>query len=146
MFDQLKSLFRQGTATDAPSPHELPVAIAALLVEAAKADEDFTDDERTLIRRVLTSQFDLTVAEVEEVIAEAERAQDAAHDLYQFSRVAKQGLDRDGKMKLIEDLWRIALSDGEVVPYEEMLVRRLVGLLHLEDRDSAIARARAKAE
>ena len=74
----------------------------------------------------------------------AEEAQAEANDLYGFSRVVKDKLDHAGKCQLIEDMWVIALSDAEKAPYEEMIIRRLVGLIHLEDIDSAAARRRAE--
>ena len=145
MLDRLFRSFRQQTEETEDDTASLPRAVAALLVEAARADEEYTDDEQQLIDKILTAQFELSADDAREVRAEAEAAQEAANDLYQFSRVVKEGLDRDGKMKLIEDMWRVVLTDDERDPHEEMVIRRLIGLIHLEDRDSTEARRRAEA-
>ncbi|WP_051881371.1 TerB family tellurite resistance protein [Parvularcula oceani] len=123
----------------------LPRAVAALLVEAARADEDYTDDERRVIDRVLKAKFGLGAEDAHALRTVAETDQAEANDLYRFSSVVKDGLDREGKMALIEDMWAIALTDEHRDPHEEQVIRRLVGLLHLEDRDSTAARRRAEA-
>ncbi|NNU15154.1 TerB family tellurite resistance protein [Parvularcula sp. ZS-1/3] len=142
----LDRLFKNFRKEEAPTKDEnaLPRAVAALLVEAARADEEYTDDERDLIVKLLRGEFDLTEEEAVELRREAEEAQAAANDLYGFSRVVKEELDREGKMQLIEAMWRVVLTDAERDPHEEMVIRRLVGLIHLEDRDSTEARRRAE--
>ena len=97
-----------------------------------------------MIGRLLARQFGLDAGAASALRDEAETAQAGANDLYGFSRVVKEGLDRDGKMALIEDMWRVALSDDARDPHEEMVIRRLVGLIHLEDKDSTEARRRAE--
>lgn len=144
MLDQLFRRFSQNDDTpSARDGRDLPRAVAALLIEAARADEEYTDEERRMIVHMLRQRFGITEADAVALREEAELAQAAAHDLYGFSRVVKDGLDREEKLRLLEDLWAIVLSDEESVPYEEMIIRRLLGLIHLEDRDSTVARQRA---
>ncbi len=145
MLDKLFARFRPSEDVVEDESANLKNAVAALLVEAARADEEYTDEERVLIDDMLKAQFSLTSEEALALRTSAEEAQAAANDMYGFSRVVKQDLDRDGKMKLIEDMWVIALSDAEKAPYEEMIIRRLIGLIYLEDSDSAVARQRAAA-
>jgi uncharacterized tellurite resistance protein B-like protein len=145
MLDRLFTKFRDGkddaTGDDGKA---LPRAVAALLVEAAAADDDYTAEERRLIISLLGERFSLPPEETEALLVEAETAQAEANDLYGFSRVVKDELAFDEKMKLVEDMWRVVLSDDERDPHEEMIIRRLVGLIHLEDRDSTEARRRAE--
>lgn len=143
MLDRLFRSFRKETSP-AKEEDALPRAVAALLVEAARADEEYTDDERSLIIKLLRGEFGLTEDEAAALRREAEEAQAEANDLYGFSRVVKEDLDREGKMQLIEAMWRVVLTDAERDPHEEMVIRRLVGLIHLEDRDSTEARRRAE--
>ena len=124
----------------------LPRAFAALLIEAARADEEYTDEERRMIDRVLASKFSLDADAARTLRIEAETDQDEANDLYKFSSVVRDGLARDEKLALIEDMWRVVLTDDERDPFEEQVIRRLVGLIHLEDRDSQLARRRVEAE
>lgn len=122
----------------------LPRALAALLVEAARADEDYTDAERRMIDRILSAKLSVSAQDAEALRIVAETDQAEANDLYKFSSVVRDGLDRDGKIQLIEDMWAVVLTDDERDPHEEQVIRRLVGLLHLEDRDSTRARRRAE--
>lgn len=145
MLAKIFASFTQTRKAPQAGPDALPGAIAALLVEAARADEEYTDQERALIDHMLGAQFGLSPAEAASVRSGAEDAQAAAHDLYSFSRIVKTELDHQGKCTLIEDMWVIALSDQDKAPYEEMIIRRLVGLIHLEDADSTAARKRAVA-
>lgn len=142
----LDRLFRSFKSEDDAQADEnvLPRAVACLLVEAARADDEYTDEEREMIARIVARQFGLAPTEASALREEAEKAQADANDLYGFSRVVKTGLDREGKMKLVEDMWRVVLSDDHRHPHEEMVIRRLVGLIHLEDRDSTEARRRAE--
>jgi len=145
MLDRLFARFRSADNAEPETDQGgLAHAVTALLVEAARADEDYTEIERTTIKAMLAKQFELDEAGTESILAKAETAQAEANDLYQFSRVVKDELDRDGKMKLIEDMWRVVLTDDARDPHEEMVIRRLIGLIHLEDRDSTEARRRAE--
>lgn len=144
----LEKLFAHFKDEDAPPAGEgqnpLAEAVACLLVEAARVDEDYTEKEQTLITQMISKRFDLSNTEADALRLEAETVQEQAVDLYHFSSAVKDGLDHEGKMQLIEDMWRIALSDGRCDPYEEMVIRRLIGLLHMSDRDSTQARRRAE--
>lgn len=144
MLDKLFARFRSDAAPEPDEGANLRRAVAALLVEAARGDEEYTDQERTLIDEMLSGQFSLSPEAAATLRAEAEDMQAAANDLYGFSRVVKAELSREDKLKLIEDMWVIALSDEERAPYEEMIIRRLIGLIHLEDTDSTSARRRAE--
>lgn len=134
-----------GQKKDEPADERtLAVAVAALMVEAARADEAYTDAERALIDRLLTDGFGVAPAACAAVRAEAEGKAAAAADLYQFTRRAKE-LPAAGKSALMEALWRIVLSDGSRGAWEETLIRRVAGLLHIEDQESARARQRVLA-
>jgi uncharacterized tellurite resistance protein B-like protein len=145
MLDRLLKSLRGEETPNEEERDDLPRAVAALLVEAAAADEDYTGDERALILSILEDRFSLGNSRTSALLAEAEAAQAEAHDLYQFSRVVRDGLSREEKMKLIEDMWRVVLTDDHRDPHEEMVIRRLVGLIHLEDTESTEARRRAEA-
>ena len=143
MIDKLFASFRKDEAPADPEA-SMHAAVAALLIEAARADEDYTEEERAMIDRMLARRFGLEAGAARALRERAEADQEAANDLYGFTKHLKDGLDREGKLSLIEDLWRIVLSDEARDPHEEMVVRRVVGLLHMEDTDSTAARQRAE--
>lgn len=145
MFDKLFK--RRNDSTGAGSTNDessLQLAVAALLIEAAKADEEYQDAEIAIIDKYLTSQFQLSSDDARALRRQAEQAQENALDIQRFTRVAKS-LTLDEKKQLIENLWKIVLSDGTRDPFEDALIRRICGLIYLEDRESGLARARAEA-
>ena len=123
----------------------VPHALAALLVEAARADQEYTEEERGVIDGVLMRRFGMTRDAARTTRIEAETRQAEANDLYGFSHVVRDALDHEGKVKLIEEMWEVVLTDDERDPFEETVIRQLVSLLHLEDTESTAARRRVEA-
>ena len=142
MFDKLFSRNRP-EATSPTEDDELEVSFAALLVEAARADEDYADHEKAIIDRTLAARFSLSAADASRLREKAETAQSAALDIQQFTRHAKT-MSADEKIAFLEGLWEIILSDGVRDSYEDTLVRRICGLIYIEDRLSGMARARVE--
>lgn len=118
------------------------VAIAALLVEAARSDDDYVTDERRMIDRVLAGRFGLTEDDAAALRARGEAAQAEAVDLVRFTRAIKDAVPYEDRIGVIEALWRVIMVDDEIDHEESALVRRLAGLLYVSDQDSGIARQR----
>jgi uncharacterized tellurite resistance protein B-like protein len=145
MIDALKALFRPGPA-GAPRAEVAPdLAIAALLVEAARADGRMTDDDRTAVQSLLADMLDLDAAAARALRERGEAAQHEAADLVRFTRVIKMALDDAARLNLMTALWRVVLVDHHRDPHEDALLRRLAPLLAVSDHDSAAARRRALA-
>jgi len=125
-----------------PDPDAPQAAAAALLVEAALIDGHFDDSERHTISRLLVDRFSLSADDVECLIADAEGKVSNSVELYGFARRAKDVFDQQQRIELIEMLWEVVYADGVVDEYESNLVRRLSGLLYVDDRDSGEARKR----
>ena len=141
MFDRLKEFFASSGNGAEKAGNETAIAVAALLVEAAAADENYSDAERKLISVLLVGEFGVEPSSVEMILREAETRQRDAVDLFRFIREVKP-LSPDEKIKLVEALWRVILSDGEKDAFEDMLVRRVCGLIHVSDVESGLARRR----
>lgn len=143
MIDVLKSLFRPG----AGPRHDVPadIAVAALLVDAAKADDLYKPEERQAVVALLERIFGLELPEAERLCEAGEAAQAEAADIVRFTRVVKFALDEDERIRLMEALWEIVLIDRERDPDEDALLRRLAPLLAVSDHDSAGARQRVLA-
>ncbi|MEO1253114.1 MAG: TerB family tellurite resistance protein [Pseudomonadota bacterium] len=118
--------------------------MAALLVEAARIDENYEEHEKELIDRSLGLMFGLDETAAAALRAEGEAAQGEALDIQRFTRLAKS-LTREEKIDFVERLWEIVLSDGERDPFEDALMRRICGLIYIDDKDSGAARARIAA-
>lgn len=145
MLDKLLTLLRNPEAELDLSEEEGHEAVAAVLVEAARADGDYTDDERTQIARILARRYDLSDAEAHKLRKAGEAAQEGAADLVRFTRAIKRVVPHEERIAVIEAIWEVAYTDGERDAAESALVRRLCGLLYVEDREAGLARQRVEA-
>lgn len=144
MFKSIKSMFRK-TAAD-PSPELDPhVAATTLLVEAALADGIYADCEQDQIRASLKAAFNLDAGTAEKVLEQAEELAETAIDHHRFTKVVKACLAEQERVALIEQLWMVALADGEKSPFEDAFLRRIAPLLAVDDRERVFARTRAEA-
>ncbi|WP_209425192.1 TerB family tellurite resistance protein [Pararhodobacter sp. SW119] len=143
MIDALKSLFRPQAAARIEVPPD--VAIAALLVEAARADGSYDADEREAVGHLLEDMLDLDRAAATALRERGEVAQEGSADLVRFTRVVKFALEEHERVALIEALWHVVLVDHHRDPHEDALLRRLPPLLGLSDHDSSAARRRVMA-
>jgi uncharacterized tellurite resistance protein B-like protein len=126
-----------------PRPDELQLAVAALLVEAARMDDSFDAAERSTIERLLAARFDLTPEAVHTLVEAAEqRVRDSAQ-YFPFTHMITTRLSTEQRVGIIEMLWEVAYADGVLDPQEDMLLRQIAGLIHVPDRDRGLARQRA---
>ncbi len=125
---------------------ELQHAVAALLIEAARMDKNFDATERATIERLLAEKFKLEPEAVSSLIATAEEAVEHSTQYYGFTRRVNDRLCGEERIQIIEMLWKVAYADGVLDPYEDMLLRRIAGLIHVTDLDRGLARQRALEE
>ncbi|BBK29983.1 putative tellurite resistance protein B-like protein [Stella humosa] len=146
MFDRLLEMFTgpaprlRGSRVD-----ELQLAVAALLIEAARMDDGFDAAEQQAIRDVLARRFGLAPTETDRLLTAAEEAQDRSVGMYRHIRRVTDDYDADQRIELIEMLWEVAYADGRLDPQEDALVRRIAGLVHVSDQDRGAARKRVLA-
>jgi len=127
---------------DGPRAEDPSFAAAALLVEAAMMDQDFCERELEVVRRRLGARFRLPPPAVEALIAAARREVAASAQLHPYARAVREHLGPEERIELIEMLWEVAYADGVLDEFEASLLRRVAGLIHVSDRDSALARRR----
>jgi uncharacterized tellurite resistance protein B-like protein len=120
---------------DVPDPSESPdrrsLAVAALLVEALRADFETSAEERRQVAGSLQRLLGLDKEASEELLGLAEQQIDRSHDLYQFTSAINRVYSAQQKLQLLEELWRVAHADDQVHKYEEHLIRRIADLLHV---------------
>lgn len=138
MIDVLKSLFRPQAAPRDQVPPD--VAMAALLIEAGRADGSYGEAERRAVAHLLEDMLDLAPDAAAALRDRGEAAQAEAADLVRFTRVLKFALDEDERVALMEGLWHLVLIDHHRDPHEDALLRRLPPLLAVSDHASAAAR------
>ena len=128
---------------DAAREQARNLAVAALLVEVLRADYAVAGDERRQVVASMRGILGLDPGQCEDLLAEAEQRVDRAHDLHQFTAEINRGLGHEEKLQLVEQLWRVAAADSIVHKYEEHIIRRICGLLHVSHREFIAAKLRA---
>ena len=117
---------------DKPDTNSEAVNIACLLIHAAKIDENYTSDEKEIIKKTVMKLYP-DLDNLNDVITQAEQKENDSNHIQEFTRDVKS-LDKENKILIVETLWKIILSDGKSDIYENNLMRRLAGLLYLDDK------------
>ena len=119
------------------------ILITALLIHAAKIDDNYTDVEKEIIKKALITLNAITANEAEELLKKAEKIEQESNQIVAFTREIKKS-SIEFKLKIIEILWKIVYSDGSSDSYESNLIRRVCGLLYISDRDSGMIKLKIK--
>ena len=105
---------------------------ASLLIHAAKIDENYTSDEKIIIEKTLV-ELGANKEKLHELMKDAEKNEENSNQILDFTKDIKS-TDQNFKIKLIESLWKIIYSDKTSDIYESNLMRRLSGLLYLDNK------------
>ena len=105
---------------------------ASLLIHAAKIDENYTNNEKIIIEKTLV-ELGANKEKLNELMKHAEKNEENSNQILDFTKDIKSA-DQNFKIKLIESLWKIIYSDKRSDLYESNLMRRLSGLLYLDNR------------
>ena len=119
------------------------ILITALLIHAAKIDDNYTDVEKEIIKKALISLNAITPNDAEELLNKAEKIEQESNQIVAFTREIKKN-SMEFRLKIIEILWKIVYSDGSSDSYESNLIRRVCGLLYISDRDSGMIKLKVK--
>ena len=112
--------------------NEESINIACLLIHAAKIDENYTSEEREIIKKTINKLYP-DLDNLDEIVLKAEQKENDSNHIQEFTKDVKS-LSVENKIIIVETLWRIILSDGKSDIYENNLMRRLAGLLYLDDK------------
>ena len=115
-----------------PDANVESINIACLLIHAAKIDENYTSEEREIIKKTVKKLYP-DLDNLDDIILNAEQKEKDSNHIQEFTRDVKS-LSTENKVIIVETLWKIILSDGKSDIYENNLMRRLAGLLYLDDR------------
>ena len=108
------------------------INIACLLIHAAKIDENYTSEEKEIIKKTVNKLYP-DLDNLDEIVLKAEQKENDSNHIQEFTKDVKS-LSVENKIIIVETLWRIILSDGKSDIYENNLMRRLAGLLYLDDK------------
>lgn len=148
MLEKLEGWIKTFSTDETVAPkgdHDWAETLAGLLIEAAMADGVLDQDERASISHALTSQLDLSEEEVATIIDSAIVAHEDRIEIHSLVRTIRSEADAEDRIAIMEMAWMVVLADGQMHEYEAQLMRRLAGLLFVEDVDSGLAAKRARA-
>ncbi len=106
--------------------------IAALLIHAARIDQDFSAEEERIIEKTL-SQIGVKKENIKEVVKEGKKIESDSNQILEFTKQVKKMRESD-KLEIIKSLWNIIYSNNEADVYETGLMRRLAGLLYIDSK------------
>ena len=107
------------------------IKVSALLIHAAKIDENYSIDEEKIIKETLL-EIGANNENIDKIIEEGKKIEADSNQILEFTKEVKN-MDIDSKIKIIENLWRIIYSNNEADVYETSLMRRLAGLLYVDN-------------
>ena len=119
------------------------LACAALMTRAAWLDGTLDKVEEKALRDLMMKRFEISPGEADEILKAAADDLDTSNDLYRYTKDLRDNFDADERLKLIEMIWEVVYADGVLHDFEATLMRRLAGLLYVDDRDSGEAKKRA---
>ena len=119
------------------------ILIAALLIHAAKIDDNYTETEKEIIKKALINLYTITSNEAEKILNAAERKEQDSNQIIEFTKEIKKN-SMEFRLKIIEILWKIVYSDGTSDNFESNLIRRLCGLLYISDKDSGMIKLKVQ--
>ncbi len=119
------------------------VLVAALLIHAARIDENYTDIEKEIIKKALMELNNISSDQAENLIKFAEKKEEESNQIVEFTREIKK-YSMEFRLKIIEIIWKIVYSDGASDDYESNLIRRICGLLYISGKDNGIIKTKVQ--
>ena len=120
------------------------VKIAALLIHAAKIDQNYSNHEREIIKKTLTN-INKKKENIDKIIKQGEEIEENSNQILDFTKEVKN-MNEENKIEILENLWRIIYSNKEADMYETNLMRRLEGLLYIDKKIMADIKDKIKKE
>ena len=120
------------------------IKVGALLIHAAKIDENYSYIEQNIIKKALL-KIGADNDNIEKIMSDAIEAEENSNQILDFTREVKN-TKNENKIIILETLWRIIYSNNEVDDYESNLMRRLAGLLYIDNKIMADIKDKIKNE
>ena len=117
--------------------------IAALLIHAAKIDENYSESEKKIIIKAIMELNNVDSSNALKLLNLAEKKEEESNQIVEFTKEIKK-YSVEFRLKIIEIIWKIVYSDGVSDSYESGLIRRICGLLYVTDKDNGIIKTKVK--
>ena len=118
--------------------------VAALLIHAARIDENYSETENQIIRKAIL-EVGANDQNIDKILLDAKKIEESSNQILEFTKEVKN-MEEHNKIKIIETLWRIIYSNNEIDIYESNLMRRLTGLLYIDSKTMGDIKVKIKEE
>ena len=108
------------------------IKVAALLIHVAKIDQNYSEKEEKIIIQALL-EFGIDQKNIQQIVSEGKKIESNSNQILEFTKEVKN-MEENDKIKIVETLWRIIYSNNEADIYETSLMRRLGGLLYIDNK------------
>ena len=125
---------------------EKHILTVSILIECAKGDNDFSDDEISKIRNVIKHKLHVDDNKLNFIFDSALEMTEGNVEIYFLTKDIRDNFDKDEILEIFEYMWSVMLADGEIDDYESALMSKLVGLFHLTGKESAEAKKKAMSQ
>ena len=119
------------------------ILVIALLIHAAKIDENYTEIEKKIIKKAIIHLNETSPDGAEEILKLAEKKEEESNQIIEFTREIKK-YSMEFRLKIIEIIWKIVYSDDISDNYETNLMRRICGLLYISGKDNGIIKTKVQ--
>ena len=125
------------------NPDEELILISALLIHAAKIDDNYTSNEKKIIQKALIDFGKIDQDKTDIILKKAEEKEQESNQILEFTREIKKH-PMNFRLRIIEIIWKIVYSDGTSDNYEASFIRRICGLLYISDKDNGIVKTKVQ--
>ena len=136
MLGVFKKIFEGSGDQDSPLKGDrelkLKTATCVVLLEAATADNVFSEEEQNKVIEILKTRFQMTDEGVKELISESKKVRENATDLWYFTNLINENLDNEEKYELMEQVWEVIYSDGTLDKFENYVAHKLFNMLRID--------------
>ena len=135
--------FKNEENIDDISENEKNILITSLLIECAKGDYDFSDQEISKIKDLIKKKLNIDQPKVNLIFDKALEMVEGNVELYSLTKDIRDNFNKEEILEIFEYMWTVVLADGKIDDFEAALMSKLVGLFHLTGRESADAKKKA---
>ena len=135
--------FKKEHNTENISDNEKTILITSLLIECAKGDYDFSEQEISKIKDLIKNKLKIEQSEINSIFDKALEMVEENVELYSLTKDIRDNFSKEEILEIFEYMWSVVMADGKIDDFEAALMSKLVGLFHLTGKESADAKKKA---
>lgn len=138
MFDDVRNILlpqQENESQVLEKKERIKIATCVLFIELARADGDFSDNEKEFIIDLIKNKSSLSYQTVDELLQFSEMKRQESLDFYEFTSIINSSFSRKEKFDLMINLWQLVYSDNILDKYEDYFIKKIGGLLNLDHKE-----------